>query len=60
MENGVLKWHVRWFDQFPVTTTQNPNLIDAKKDEVNWLSHNGKWMKFSVNNVWENLRNVKT
>ncbi|PWA61128.1 ankyrin repeat-containing domain, PGG domain protein [Artemisia annua] len=50
-------WPDSWADMFPnIFNLSVPNIRHDKRDECKWKTNDGKEVKFSIKDVWEDLR----
>ncbi|PWA58432.1 reverse transcriptase domain, Reverse transcriptase zinc-binding domain protein [Artemisia annua] len=51
------KWPKYWADMFPnILNLSVPNIRHGKLDVCKWRNNGGKDVKFSISNVWEDMR----
>ena len=58
VSNGVWKWPNEWNSEYPnVVSIPVPQIDENKSDKIVWRNKNNKECKFSVKEVYKDLRN---
>ncbi|GJW24117.1 reverse transcriptase zinc-binding domain-containing protein [Tanacetum coccineum] len=57
IKNGAWQWPNEWKNEFPSTMQiLVPNLEETKDDKLVWKNNNGKECKFSIRDVYKDMR----
>ncbi|GJS20813.1 hypothetical protein Tco_0449445 [Tanacetum coccineum] len=56
IEDRRWKWPSEWFENFHVLKSIDVPSLKDKHDQTVWLNNNGKLMKFTIRDVWMDMR----